>query len=456
MLRTTLTLTAVVLLAHPGGGELTAPPPVQRSTILLESGSEPIRLVRHAPATGEPSPIALLLVPGWPATGGDVLGLGAGLASRGLQIFVLYPRGHEGSGGTSTFAGAVDDVAAAWEWLAAENGGRLLGIDPDQRALAGYSWGGGIAMAYAAADRSVRRAVSIAGSDHGAFIRRIDADPAYRKRLTAALVSTRAPEGPVRFDLDAALDELRTDHATHDLVTLAPALADRELLIVAGWLDDEVEIEHHVLPFRRALAASGATSVRMLAYDDGHAFRVSRPELVRDLSQWILGPGSPGDKATADANKLVVLEMMAAIDRRDLDALDGLVAADVRRRSGATPGLEIDSLDGFKAFLAADFETVPDSTQTVHRILGEGDLVAVEATYSGMQEGAFGPFPPSGRRVEIPFVAVIRVAGGLIREIRVEWDNLNALTQLGHVPPAGPPDETSEAHIDAARMPSGP
>lgn len=145
----------------------------------------------------------------------------------------------------------------------------------------------------------------------------------------------------------------------------------------------------------------------------------------------------PGVAGTVEENKQIVLAMIDAVNARDLDALDTLVAADVRRYSGATPGLLISSRDQLKEFLRSDFATIPDSLQTVNLILGEGDKVAVHVTYAGTQQGSFGPFPASGRKVEIPFVAILRIEDNLIAELWVEWDNLNMLSQLGHYPPRG-------------------
>lgn len=139
---------------------------------------------------------------------------------------------------------------------------------------------------------------------------------------------------------------------------------------------------------------------------------------------------------TAEDNEQIVLDMTEAINARNLDALDDLVAPGVQRHSGATPGLVIENLAQFKAFLEADFASVPDSLQTVNVILSEGDKVAVHVTYEGTQLGDFGPFPPTGKRMKIPFIGILRIENGLIAEIWVEWDNLNALTQLGHFPPA--------------------
>lgn len=143
-------------------------------------------------------------------------------------------------------------------------------------------------------------------------------------------------------------------------------------------------------------------------------------------------------------NKQVVREMTDAINDREFDRLDSLVATNVRRHSAATPGVKVENLEDFKAFLKQDLAVCPDAQQEVNLILAEGDLVAVHATYVGTQTGAMGPFPPSGRTVEIPFVGILRIEEGKVAEIWVEWDNLNALGQLGHFPP----ESKSEERLD--------
>lgn len=139
----------------------------------------------------------------------------------------------------------------------------------------------------------------------------------------------------------------------------------------------------------------------------------------------------------AAVNEAIVLAMIEAVNARDLDALDTLVAASVQRHSAATPDVVVRSLDDFKAFLQADFATFPDSRMTVNNVVAAGDMVAVHAGYAGTQEGPMGPFPPSGKRMDLPFMGMLRIEDGKIAEMWVEWDNLNALGQLGHFPPPG-------------------
>lgn len=144
--------------------------------------------------------------------------------------------------------------------------------------------------------------------------------------------------------------------------------------------------------------------------------------------------------AATEANKATVRQMIEAMNARDFDALDGLVAGNIQRHSAATPGVVVENLGQFKDFLRQDLAAIPDASQEVRLMVAEGDLVALFGTYRGTQRGQMGPFPPSDRVMEIPFVAFLRLADGKIAEMWVEWDNVNALVQLGHFPPPPAPE----------------
>jgi predicted ester cyclase len=131
----------------------------------------------------------------------------------------------------------------------------------------------------------------------------------------------------------------------------------------------------------------------------------------------------------------IVLGMTAAINARELDRLGEFVADNIVRHSNATPGVNVRSLEEFRAFLESDIATVPDSVQTVDVIFGNGEYVGVRARYKGTQQGPMGPFPATGKPIEIAFVGLLRIENGKVAEIWVEWDNLGALIALGHIPP---------------------
>lgn len=158
----------------------------------------------------------------------------------------------------------------------------------------------------------------------------------------------------------------------------------------------------------------------------------------------LLGLAAAGLAATPAAgqdaearNEAAVRAMVEAVNVRDLDRLDGLIAADVVRHSQSTPGVRVRSLEDFKAFLRGDFASVPDSKITCPIVLADGEHVATWCRYDGTQEGPFGPYPPSGKRLSLDFASVMRMEDGKVAEMWVVWDNLTALTQLGHVEPPG-------------------
>jgi predicted ester cyclase len=134
-------------------------------------------------------------------------------------------------------------------------------------------------------------------------------------------------------------------------------------------------------------------------------------------------------------NNQVVVAMIEAINDRNLDSLDLYVSKNIVRHSAATPGVVVTNIDEFRAFLKADIASMPDSVQVIDIIFGSGDYVAVRATLTGTQTGPMGPFAASGKKMELPFMGILRFEHGKIAEMWVEWDNLNALAQLGHFPP---------------------
>lgn len=142
-------------------------------------------------------------------------------------------------------------------------------------------------------------------------------------------------------------------------------------------------------------------------------------------------------ESSVEANKEIVRRFVSAINERDFDALDDVVAPDVVRHSPSTPDVTVSDRDELKAFLRQDLAAVPDAVQTIRLMVAEGDNVAVWANYAGTQDGPLGPFPASGRPVDLDFAGILRIEDGRIAEIWAVWDNLAMLSQLGHLAPPG-------------------
>jgi dienelactone hydrolase len=201
---------------------------------------------------------------------------------------MFNPRGLHQSEGIFSHANTLQDIGATLQWLRQADLQGRFGVDATRLALGGHSYGGGMAMAYAARDPSVRRVISIAGTDHGEFARELQRNAAFAEGIRRMLLSTRAPEGPARFDLEASLKELVDHQDVYGLRENAANLADRSILLIGGWEDMEVTIDQFLLPLYRALRGAGAAKVTFLVYHTDHDFSNVRQRLASDIAGWLL------------------------------------------------------------------------------------------------------------------------------------------------------------------------
>lgn len=73
------------------------------------------------------------------------------------------------------------------------------------------------------------------------------------------------------------------------------------------------------------------------------------------------------------------------------------------------------------------------SVEILH-CLGEGDLVATHKVFRGVHTGEWFGVPPSGRRVELPTMDLVRYRDGLMYEHWAVADGLGLLRQTGATP----------------------
>jgi predicted ester cyclase len=152
------------------------------------------------------------------------------------------------------------------------------------------------------------------------------------------------------------------------------------------------------------------------------------------LSVLMAGCG-PSATEKAEYNKQQFLRGIDAINSKNFEALNDLVAANFVRHCQATPDVAVNSLEDFKNYLRQDSATFPDSRLTIEHVVAEGDFIAFHGTYVATQKGPMGPFPPSNKEMSLEIVGFQRIENGKLAEMWVTWDNLAALTQLGYFPP---------------------
>jgi pimeloyl-ACP methyl ester carboxylesterase len=229
----------------------------------------------------------VLLLHGFPGGSNDVIGLGGRLSDSGINVMTFNFRGTGRSSGTYSLAHSQEDIAAAWRYLHSTAVMNKYSIDTSTLILGGYSFGGGMALTYAANHADVPRVFSIAGTDHGVFARQYASDSGFAATIDAYFKELEAPQGPVRFVGREALQELQDNAQTYDLRAAVPQLSDRDMLLIGGLNDQNVTMEEHLLPLYRALQAHGASSIRFHVLQDNHSFSHVREELSRLIENWI-------------------------------------------------------------------------------------------------------------------------------------------------------------------------
>ncbi|WP_433507022.1 ester cyclase [Pseudonocardia halophobica] len=119
--------------------------------------------------------------------------------------------------------------------------------------------------------------------------------------------------------------------------------------------------------------------------------------------------------------------------------VDGFVAPFAEDCELTLPGFDAKGRQGLRDFWAENEKAFPDNQVVVHRTYVDGDTVVEESLFRGTNTGPLGnpdgtETPPTGARIEVPFAAVYTVRGHEIVRVRMYWDQLDMLAQLGLLP----------------------
>lgn len=116
----------------------------------------------------------------------------------------------------------------------------------------------------------------------------------------------------------------------------------------------------------------------------------------------------------------------------DVAALEGVTDRDVVDHSGRPdepPGIE-----GLKRTMFWLARVFSDQRWEIHHLIGEGDMVAIHATYHGRHTGDFMGIPPTGREVAYGYVHILRFRDGKAVEHWGVRDDMTLMRQLGVLP----------------------
>jgi predicted esterase len=234
----------------------------------------------------------VILLHGFPGNETDVLGIGSKLSDENINALIFNYSGTYQSQGEFNFGNTQKDIQAAFEFIHQSENIRKYKIDTTRIILGGYSYGGGMAMTYAASHPEIISVFSVAGNDHGAFMRDYKRNPEMKKYIDKMFDELKTEKETVRFGpggTPKGIAEMKIIelNPNYDLLKSAPLLSQKGILLIGGWDDHAVSIEHNILPLYRALKNENAKKVKITAVQDNHSFRNSREDLAQTIIEWI-------------------------------------------------------------------------------------------------------------------------------------------------------------------------
>ena len=118
-----------------------------------------------------------------------------------------------------------------------------------------------------------------------------------------------------------------------------------------------------------------------------------------------------------------------------LDLVDRVVAPDYVRHDPAFPE-DVRGPEGYKRYVKALMEPFPDGKIIVEDVIigPDGDKTAVRWTWRATHTADFMGIAPTGKKVELAGISILRAENGKLVECWDGYDSLSLMRQLGAVP----------------------
>jgi pimeloyl-ACP methyl ester carboxylesterase len=243
-------------------------------------------------ASGDDNKPVVILLQGSPGNTYDVLGLGRSLSMSGINAMTFNYSGSHQSTGTFSFPNCQGDIGATFRFLHRPDVIEKFRIDTAAIILAGYSFGGGQATAYAIRHKEVRRLISIAGVDWGIFFDQYRSNPDMKNNLDASIDKSIAG-GVFRFEPGYLPKDIGAGQRVLDpsfyTAKNAALLAEKDFLIIGGLNDANVTMDEYILPLYNALQDAKAKNVQLSSFEDNHTFSLSREKISQTIFNWVKG-----------------------------------------------------------------------------------------------------------------------------------------------------------------------
>jgi steroid delta-isomerase-like uncharacterized protein len=136
---------------------------------------------------------------------------------------------------------------------------------------------------------------------------------------------------------------------------------------------------------------------------------------------------------SAEENKALARRVLDEMfNKGNLDVADELLAPDYVDHDPAMPE-DIHGPEGFKQYVSGYRSAFSDLHLEFEDQIAEGDKVVTRWTGTGTHDGELSGIPPTGKRVTLPGMEIVRISGGKLVEGWEGYDTMNLMRQLGVV-----------------------
>ena len=112
-------------------------------------------------------------------------------------------------------------------------------------------------------------------------------------------------------------------------------------------------------------------------------------------------------------NTEVMRRFYDEVNAGNLGIIDELIHDDLIEHDPIAPTPD---KEGVRQFFAMSLAAFPDMRIEVLQTVAEGDLVMAHCLFEGTHEGDFMGIPPTGRRISVPVVDIVRFRDGRAAE----------------------------------------
>jgi pimeloyl-ACP methyl ester carboxylesterase len=233
-----------------------------------------------------PHPVVIFLH-GFPGNERN-LDLAQAVRRAGFQAIYFDYRGNWGSAGTFSFAHGLEDVAAVLDWVRAPENRAKYHFDSSRIAIIGHSYGGWLTLMTASHQPANVCVAALAAWNAGWAAKRFSDHPEERAARLEFFRAAVEPAGaPIHAEAAGLLDEMSAGAEAFDYVAQAPSLKERVALLVGATHDSLYSGAPRLQQLADKIHEAGGRQVKLVIYDDDHAFSSPRVALTELLVHWL-------------------------------------------------------------------------------------------------------------------------------------------------------------------------